>query len=301
MSATMLSLIQQATGQMGLAVPLTVATNTAPDQIQQLALLNAVGNELQRERDWQATLVLSTFNTPTFTYTGTATVNTNTLTGMSSIVGLTSDFQVTGIGLPQNTFVVSAIGATVTLSNAATSTSTGNYVFSQTKFNLPAAYDRQINDTQWDKTQHWKMIGPETMQQISWLQSGYISTGPRVRSWIQGNQLNIWPPLGTNHLLGFDYVSANWIYPTASTVLSKNLFTADTDTCIFPDALMVLGLKLKYFEAKGFDTTALYRDYTTQKDIAKANDAGAPILQMAPRISNILIGMANVPDSGYGT
>ncbi len=301
MSATMLSLIQQATGEMGLTVPAAVASSTAADQVQQLALLNAVGNELAREHDWQAQLVEYQFNTPTYTYTGTATNGSTSLTGMSSIASLTSDFQVTGTGIPQNTYVSSASGTTVVMSNSATDTSTGSYVFSQTRFTLPSAFDRLVDRTDWDKTQHWEMLGPETMQQVQWLKSGFISTGPRVRYYMLGNQLNIWPPLGANHLLGFVYITSNWIYATSSTTLSKSLFTVDTDTCIFPDRLMVLGLKLKYFEMKGFDTTALYREWMNQKDIAKANDAGSPTLSMAPRISSVLVGWNNIPDAGYGS
>ena len=301
MSATMLSLIQQATGEMGLAVPTAVASSTAADQIQQLALLNAVGNELAREHDWQAMRVEYQFSTPTYSYTGTATDGSTSLTGMSSIASLTDDFQIVGTGVPQNTYVSSAAVTTVVMSNEATSTSTGTYVFSQTKFDLPSAYDRLVDRTDWDKTQHWEMLGPETPQQIAWLKSGFISTGPRVRYYLIGNQLNIWPPLGADHLLGFNYITANWISVTASTTLSKSLFTIDTDTCIFPDRLMVLGLKLKYYEAKGFDTTATYLQYMAQKDIAFANDAGSPTLSMAPRINSVLVGWNQIPDSGYGS
>lgn len=301
MGSTALALIQQATGEMGVTVPGFVVGNTAADAVQQLALLNALGNELARERDWQAMVVEYQFNTPTYSYTGTATNGSSSLTGMSSIASLTTDFQVTGTGVPQNTYVSSAASTTVVMSNTATATSTGTYVFSQTKFTLPTAYDRLVDRTDWDKTQHWEMLGPETWQQVSWLKSGFISTGPRVRYYLQGNQLNIWPPLGANHLLGFDYVTSNWIYATGSTTLSKSLITADTDTCVFPDRLMVLGLKLKYFEAKGFDTTALFRDYMNQKDIAKANDGGSQTLSFAPRISSVLVGWNNIPDSGYGS
>ena len=74
----------------------------------------------------------------------------------------------------------------------------------------------------------------------------------------------------------------------------------DTDTCIFPDALMRALIKLKYFEVKGFDTTAYYRDYTQQRDLAKANDAGSQTLAMNPRPASILIGWENIPDSNYG-
>ena len=63
---------------------------------------------------------------------------------------------------------------------------------------------------------------------------------------------------------------------------------------------MVLGLKKKYFEVKGFDTTAYQRDFDMQMNIAKANDQGSPTLSLAPRTANVLIGWENIPDANYG-
>ena len=60
---------------------------------------------------------------------------------------------------------------------------------------------------------------------------------------------------------------------------------------------MVLFLKMKYFEIKGFDTTVLMRDYVAELDLAKANDAGSPTLSMNPRVNTVLIGYIDVhPD-----
>ena len=64
---------------------------------------------------------------------------------------------------------------------------------------------------------------------------------------------------------------------------------------------MVLGLKLKYFEGKGFDTTAMYRNYLTEFEAAMALDMSSANLSFAPRPGTVLIGYENVPDSGYGS
>jgi hypothetical protein len=42
-------------------------------------------------------------------------------------------------------------------------------------------------------------------------------------------------------------------------------------------------------------------DYQRFLSIAKANDKGAPNLSFAPNPSKVLIGWANIPDTGYGT
>jgi hypothetical protein len=103
--------------------------------------------------------------------------------------------------------------------------------------------------------------------------------------------------------MSYEYMSKSWILATSPTTPAptKQLFTVDTDTCIFPDALMRALIKLKYWEIKGFDTTAPYRDYMMQIDIAKAASAGSPNLSMAPRPGSVLIGFNNIPDSGYGS
>ncbi len=58
--------------------------------------------------------------------------------------------------------------------------------------------------------------------------------------------------------------------------------------------------KLKYFEAKGFDTTAMMRNYLTELETDIAQDTSYPNLSFAPKPGNILIGWDNIPDTGYG-
>ena len=307
MSATMLQLAQQASVEMGLASPSTVAGNTTQNVVQTLGLMNAVGYELQRQWQWQAQTTIYQFQTPFYTYTANLSSTSTTITNLSSTTGITTTptyFQVVGTGIPQNTFLVSVDAGlqTAVLTNTPTTSGTGvTLTISQVRFAMPSDFDRLIDRTDWDKSQHWEMLGPETAQQWEWLTSGYISTGPRVRYRVFGSLFQIWPALGSNHQLGFEYVNNLWVTATGQTAPNKTSFTVDTDTCIFPDRLMVLGTKLKYFEIKGFETAALYRDYTMHLDLAKANDAGSPTLSMAPRQSSILIGYENIPDSQYGS
>jgi hypothetical protein len=59
--------------------------------------------------------------------------------------------------------------------------------------------------------------------------------------------------------------------------------------------------KLKYFEAKGFDTTAMYRNFLTELEVVMAQDQSSANLSFAPRPGTVLIGYDNLPDTGYGT
>lgn len=297
---TMLQLVQQATGEMGLAVPTFVAGNTASDTVQQLALLNAVGYELQRQHEWQALVKQHIITVTGATITGDTTSGSTSLTNASSISGIDTTYQISGLGINQATYVAAApSGSTIVLSQPATSSNTtATYTLSKVKYAMPSDYDRQIDRTHWDKSKHWEMLGPETAQQWEWLISGYIATGPRVRYRIFQGYFQIWPQVTTGEVLGFEYLANSWATATAGT--AKTSFTVDTDTCIFPDRLMVLGMKLKYFEIKGFDTAAMMRDYQREISIAMANDAGSQTLSFAPRASTVLIGWENIPDSNYG-
>jgi hypothetical protein len=114
-----------------------------------------------------------------------------------------------------------------------------------------------------------------------------------------GQQFQIWPPYNTKEYLGFEYRSKGWARSATGAV--KNSFTADTDTTIYDNRLLVLGTKLKYFQIKSFDTTALQQDYFIVLNVVKANDKGSANLSFAPYPTKVLIGYANIPDTGYGT
>jgi hypothetical protein len=298
--ATMLQLMQQCTTELGIPTPNTVAGNSNLDVVQLLGLMNANGYELLRRADWQGLTKQHTFYTESISTTGTWTDSAYTITGIPSTAGLSTAYQVQGVGIPNATYILSVDSLTqVTLNYEPTESVTGGALqFQKVKYDLPSDYVSTVNRTHWDKSKRWEMVGPESAQQWEWLLSGYISTGPRVRWRIFGNKFQIWPGMNAGELLGFEYRSNSWAESVAG--IAKTSFTADDDTAIYPDRLMVLGTKLKYFEAKGFDTTALYRDYLMELETSIGQDTASPNLSFAPRPGTVLIGYDNIPDSNYG-
>ena len=298
--ATLLQLVQQAATEMGLVSPTQVVGNTSSDVVQMLALINAVGYELQLEYDWQAIDTEYRFTTQYSIQNGTTTNGSAVVTGLTSTTGLDATYSVSGTGINQDTYILTVDSPTqVTLNQNCTATGTVSLTFGKTKYSMPSDYDRQIDRTHFDKSKRWEMLGPETPQQWQWLKSSYISTGPRIRYRILGGYFQIWPIPATSEYLGFEYISKNWA--RSSTGTAQGSFLSDTDTCVFPDRLMVIGLKKKYFEVKGFNPAQFQADYMRELSIAKSNDHGSATLSMAPRISSILIGWENIPDSGYGS
>jgi len=303
MSQTMLQMVQQTAAELNLAVPSFVVGNTSQDVQQILALMNGSGYDLLKEYDWQALQIQYRFYTQSLTANAT-TVNGSynlTFAAGTDLSNVTSQWQLSGYNIPQDTYVVSANNTTkvVVMSQMASGDGVQSVVCAQTAYNLPDDFETITNRTMWDKSKHWEMLGAEDAQQWQWLKSGYISTGPRVRWRILDNQFCIWPIMNTQEYLGWEYRSKGWARAADGTV--KNSFTADSDTTVLDNRVMVLATKLKYFQTKSFDTTALMQDYQRYLSVAKANDKGAPNLSFAPQPSRVLIGYANIPDTGYGS
>lgn len=301
MSSTMLQLVQQVTSELNLAIPTYVAGNTSQDVQQVLALMNAGGKELTKEYDWQVLTKPFRFYTQYLQTTGSCVANTYVISGLADTTGIDSNYTVTGSSFPQDTQVVSVDSPTqVTVSQKCSATQINQSVlFSRTQYPLPFDYETITDRTQWDKSKHWEMLGPEDAQQWEWLKSGYISTGPRVRWRLYTGKFQIWPPMNTAEYLGFEYRSNAWAL--SATDVPQQTFIADTDTTLLDDRLLVQYTKLKYFQVKNFDTTALAQDYFRYLNVVKANDKGSPNLSFAPQPSRVLIGWANIPDTGYGT
>lgn len=169
-----------------------------------------------------------------------------------------------------------------------------------TEYDLPTDFGRVISSTQWDRSNQWELKGPISPQGWQVFKSGITSLGPQLRWRLKGNKLNVDPTPTAGNTLAYEYISSYWVMATGDTTPSKALFTDDTDTCIYPDRLMIAGLKLKMWEVKGFDTKAYERDYRYRLSEAMGQDKGNPVLVMGGRMTTHLLNQANVPDTGYG-
>lgn len=297
--ANLLADVQDICLELGLPTPNAVATSTDPQILQIQALVNRVGDTLATERDWQVLASEYRFETVYYQYTGNVTAGSTTITNLSSVVGLSTDFMASGTGIQQDSFLSSVGTTTAEMTIPSTQTATGiTITFGQCKYDMPSDYARMVDKTQYNKSNRWSIIGPKDAQEWQWLKASYVTTGPRMRFRIMGNKFTLWPMPTAVLVLGFEYVSNAWVKAADGTLKTK--MTADTDTSRFPDRLIILGAKLKLFEIKGFDTTAVLQDYTRELDKWKASESGADTLSLAPRYPNLLLTQNNLPDTGYG-
>lgn len=306
MPGTLVDLVQAARTELGLfPIPAVVASSLDDTDKMMMGLANALGRELIQDRDWTGlqTEWIITTNPPTI-QTGTLTAGSTIITGLSDTSGLAPGlFFVAGQGIPSAARLVSVDSATqVTITEASTSSLSTSITFAQDLYPLPLDLERPINRTHWDRTNHWELIGPISPQVDEWIRSGIVTTGPRRRFRMIGNlpyAFRIWPPptaTDSPATLALEYVTKFWVNDAAGE--RKEKFTADTDRAIFPDALMIAGIKLKWMQAKLFDTTAVLADYLRVKSIVEASDGGAATLSTRRRRANLFISPGNVQD-GY--
>ncbi len=304
---TLLEAVNQAQGELGLTQSSSVAGSQDPTAVQFYNLVNREGRNMQQSNDWTALQTYTIINsTDPLVTTGDTTEGSAVITNLASTTGLEANYWVcNGENIPIAARVISVDSATqVTLDSLATSTSTGvDFTFAQDTYDFPSDFDRPINDTHWDRTNRWPLIGPDTPQQNQWLNSGIVTTGPR-RHFRQVGQpptaFQIWPPPATtevNFELSFYYISQNWAKTAAGVTISQ--MTSDDDVFIIDPNAIILGIKWRWKQAKQLAYAAEQAEYLDYVRGIKARDGGARTLSMSPRFQPYLLTSANVQDGYY--
>ncbi len=295
---TLLELVQQVCDELMIQRPQTVAGSTDPQIRQLLALLNRLGVDLSRQAQWQRLNREHILTTVAINQTGNTVAGSNVITGIPSTVGITPQFGVNGPGTTPFAQVTSVGADQVTLNMPMTETLTGaSFQFSQVAYDLPSDWLSEIPQTEWDRTNRWPLLGPQSPQDWQSFKSGIVYAGPRQRFRIQENQILINPPPPNGLLFSLEYISNGWVINSVNQRLPR--FTNDTDTAIFPDSLLVTGLKAQWKAAKGLDGTFDLAEFRVMLDTIKAQDKSAPKLSLSPQPGEVLLSVANVVDGNW--
>lgn len=169
-------------------------------------------------------------------------------------------------------------------------------------YDLPSDFSHFIDQTQWDRTNRWPLLGPKSAQEWQWLKGGLLSSGPRIRYRLRGGKFYIHPAPSSVLDLRLEYIKNTWIEttgPSSGTYGSR--ITSDNDVPLLDFWLLVKFLKYKFWSAKGFDTTAYKEDFLLVFDSITGKDKGAPILSLAPRAAPLLVGYHSIPDGSWNT
>lgn len=302
---TFLEIVQTAANELGLVAPSSIENSTDLQVTQLAALTNRDCQQSYRDHDWTDLQFEYIINVefPTET-TGDVTANSAVITNIPSTTGIDTSYAISGDGQPQAQRVAEVLSATsIRMSMESTATASGTTLtFAKDTYDLPDDFDRYIGQTWWDRTNHWRLIGPDSPQMDQYLRSGIFATGPRVR-WRQVGRKpaawRIWPPptsQSTPDALVWEYVSTNWVQKADGTFANK--MTNDTDVPLLDPQLVVLGVKWRFWQIKGFSYGAMQQEYIDYLNMLISRDGGNPDLFLNRRTGPFLIGTQNVQD-GY--
>ena len=164
---------------------------------------------------------------------------------------------------------------------------------------LPSDWSYFLDQTQWDRTNHWPLLGPKTAQEWQWLKGGLLSSGPRIRYRVVGGKLELFPTDSMESEIAMEYVSDGWVKDSQIANTFYNMPHSDQDLVMFDPWVISAYLKLKFWEAKGLDTTAYAKDFVGVWEARIGKSKGAPVLTLAPRARTMLIGINNIPDGSW--
>lgn len=303
---TILETVQKAANQLGLTAPSTLFS-TDLQTVQLRSLIELDGLSLYQDRDWTCLQGEHIINveTPLTPTGGSYAVGDTIITGISSTAGITANYYtVTGSGQPAAQRVTEVIsGTSVRCEMEFTAPSAGSLIFARDTYQLPSDFDHYIPHTWWDRTNHWMLMGPQSPQFDQWQRSGVVTTGPRIR-WrqigVRPTVFRLWPAPTSQSVpdaLVFEYVNDGWVAHADGTY--GKYITADDDTTLMDDVALMLGVKWRMWQIKGFSYGALQQEYIDFTNRLKARDGGMPDLDMTRRKFPYLITSANVQDGFF--
>lgn len=180
----------------------------------------------------------------------------------------------------------------------------------QTPYDLPSDFNGLVEHTAWNRTQQMTLGEPLTEE--TW---AHRASTPGASAFIEfrltTNQILLAPinAVPGSQTIAFEMKSRSWVRPAASGLGNGNsLGTTGTDECLvtgdyplFEPLLLQYGIKLAWKKDGGFDTTTAEADFLRVLANAQARTKAAAHLYLTPQRTGPLIGLHNLPDTGYGT
>lgn len=321
---SLLSVIQQAFGEIGLSPPTQIIGNQDQNVIKGFALTNRAGIELRDIPNaasyWQGLRKQFLFNLLGIgPFTGTFTFNSNVITNISgtNLAGVQPGWQISSTYALNDTMVVSVgVNSVVMSQNANVTAAQGSatdtqVAFGQEAYPQPSDLNYFIPQTGWDRNFRWQLLGPINAQEWQVLKSGISPVGPRLRYRLMDGQIYFNPapyvPAGQSSpisdLIVMEYASFSWVAITAApTIAVQQLYQVDTDVAVIPEDLITLSLKWRMLKALGMAYADEFTEYNDKVDLVSGRQTMPRNLPLNARASGIrLLNSQNVPDTGFGS
>jgi|TARA_R110002051_G_scaffold325625_1_gene429517 hypothetical protein len=169
---------------------------------------------------------------------------------------------------------------------------------------LPTDFDEMIQQTQWDQTNRLPLYGSLTPQDWEYLEGRQLANFTIYASFRKREgKMYMYPsPPPDGHVIQYEYISRGWVESIADAGTYQDHVEKGGDIIQYDPPLVMAFVKLKFFEARGFDTTKAEGAFNRAFEGACSSDVPAPILNVSGdfRRYPYLDAARNVPSTGYG-
>lgn len=176
-------------------------------------------------------------------------------------------------------------------------TDTGDYP-------LPDDFLQMLDQTGWERSQNVPLFGPLSAQDWTYLLGRDLVTFTIYASFrLKDGKFSIFPQPPPNGLdINFEYQSRNWVQDPIDPLIYRDEFLSGADIVLYDRTLSTRYLKLKWLEAKGFDTTKPQADFNQSFNFLTGKDKGGEIISAGRngRQFPYLDSRYNLPDTGFG-
>lgn len=162
-----------------------------------------------------------------------------------------------------------------------------------------------IDQTGWTPTNRLPMGGPLSAQDWTFITgSGWNQYTIYVSFREFDGTFNILPndPVPNAIQITFEYIRNTFGVPAGVTDPDNfvNRISAADTVILFPPVLIMKMLKLRFLEAKGFDTTASLGQFNTALATWIPKDSSSPVLTLGNRRLFPYLDWRNIPETNFG-
>jgi hypothetical protein len=165
---------------------------------------------------------------------------------------------------------------------------------------LPTDFGYFLDQTGWNPTERLPLGGPLTVQDWDYLVATNLAPSTiYLCFYFEAGEIRLLPnPPPANTTISFSYVSRNWVGD--GTTFANDQVTNSSDVVYYEPILIQKLLKLRFLEAKGFDSRAAAQQFNQVWETYCGKDKSAPVLSMARGRVYPYLSWRNVPETGFG-
>lgn len=172
-------------------------------------------------------------------------------------------------------------------------------------YDLPDDFAYMIDQTGWTPTNAGLGLplgGPLSEQDWAYIVNTNLASSTIYVSFkISEGQFQVLPQPPPNGIdINFKYISRYWVAMSGGTTGYSDKIIADDDVVLYEPILITKFLKLRFLEAKGFDTTAASQQFHSVFMQWTGKNISAPVLNAARMRCFPYLGWRNIPETNYG-